>query len=302
MSHFIEPSVFVFRETTGNPDKPIPKLGISQKKFSMKIRHSQTVLMGLVLFWTQLLSSCGFAKWTTFHEGTYNGMPYALQSREEKGFSTNHIDWRVKLGQLPAAEITPATTDWGPPYSNDIFGTAPYCYTAQNIPAYQPEEDTSFQAGEHEYTMLYLSPKTFSKADYEQYCAFMKSEWPRIDSQYAGEKYSRFPHIIGLVYARQDDITKIYKGSYNPYPGIQPAKLKKVFIRIQNDGRVQLVDDDQWRNMSYSGLSTRVQMPGKRLYLDTNPTNGGLGSIAVIHTFKDGQGRSPDMDFQIIQK
>lgn len=259
--------------------------------------------MGLILFFSQLVSSCSFfAQWKTFYEGTYKGMSYVLQSLEEKGFSTNHIDWRVKLGELPAAEITPSTTDWGPPYSNAIFGSAPYCYTAQNIPAYRSEEDTTFQTSEHEYTMLYLSPKTFSKADYDQYCSFMKSEWPNIDSLYAEKKYSRFPHLIGLVYARQDDITKIYKGTYNPYPGLKPAKTKKAFLRIQNDGRVQLVDDDQWKNISYSGLSTRVQMPGKRLYLDTDPTSGGFSSIETIRTFKDEQGRSPDMDFQILKK
>jgi hypothetical protein len=257
------------------------------------------VLLGVVAW---LSPGSLFARWKTFHEGTYNGMPYVLQSREEKGFSTNHIDWRVKLGQLPAAEITPSTTDWGIPYSNDIFGQAPYYYVTQNVPAYQPEEDTTFQTNEHEYTMLYLSPKKFSKADYDQYCAFMKHEWSKIDSLYADTDYGRFPHIIGLVYARQDDITKIYKGTYNPYPGIKPAQLKKAFLRIQNDGRVQLVDDDQWRNISYSGLSTRVQMPGKRLYLDTDPTSGGLGSLAVVRTFKDEQGRSPDMDFQILEK
>ena len=269
----------------------------------MKRHQFQVILMGgvIALFFSQLVSSCGFAKWTTFHEGTYNGMPYALQSREEKGFSTNHIDWRVKLGQLPTAEITPATTDWGPPYSNDIFGSAPYCYTTQRTPAYESEEDTSFQADEHAYTMLYLSPKTFSRANYEQFCAFMKSEWANIDSLYTTEKYTRFPHLIGLVYARQDDIIKIYKGSYKPYPTTEPGLVHKAYIRIQNDGRVQLVDEDEASNIRYSGLSTRVQMPGKRLYLDTNPKNGGLGSVAVLRTFNDDRGRSPDMDFETVE-
>ena len=272
----------------------------------MKPHQSYTILMGLItLFFSQLLSSCGlFANWKTFHEGTYNGMPYTLQTREEKGFSTNHIDWRIKLGQLPAAEITPLTTDWGPPYSNDIFGTAPYCYTARYIPAYRTEEKdpTDYQPFTHEYTMLYLPPKKFSKLEYEQYCAFMKSEWSAIDQTYAERQYSSFPHLIGLVYAQQDDITKIYKGSYKPYPTTEPTLVHKALIRIENDGRVQLVDRDEQGNIRYSGLSTRVQMPGKRLFLDTNPTSGGLGSIQNLRTFKDAQGRSPDMDFQVSEK
>lgn len=278
----------------------------------MKRRQSQTLLMVFVLIILLVLFLLaqwmgGFdllVRWKTFYEGTYNGMPYVLQEREIKGFSTNRLEQRFRLGNLSAVEITALTTDWGPPYSNDIFGMAPYCYTARNIPPYRSEEKdaTNYEPFKHEYTMLYLSPKTFSKADYDQYCAFMKSEWPKIDRQYAEKEYSNFPHLIGLVYARQGDITKIYKGTYNPYPGIKPVKLKKAFIRIQNDGRVQLVDDDQWRNTSYSGLSIRVQMPGKRLYLDTNLTNGGIGSLAVLRTFKDDRGRSPDMDFQILEK
>ncbi len=288
-------------------DKP------SAEKTQMKQSQSKTALMLFILltivvlfFVSQWLGfgNSFFVRWKTFYEGTFNGMPYVLQSREIKGFSTNRIEDRFRLGNLPTVEITAQTTDWGVPYSDDIFSMAPYCYTSQNIPAYQNEEEdpADYQPFKSGYTMQYLSPKTFSKADYEQYCAFMKTEWPKIDREYAGKEYSRFPHIIGLVYARQDDITKIYKGTYNPYPGLKPVQVKKAFIRIQNDGRVQLVDDDQWANINYSGLSARVQMPGKRLFLDTDPKNGGIGSIAVLRTFKDAQGRSPDMDFQIAEK
>ena len=267
----------------------------------MNYLRQTLVLMGLMLSLSQWLSSCSFARWKTVYAGTYNGTAYVLQEREEKGFSTNHIDYRVRLGDLPAAEITPGTTDWGPPYSNDIFGASPYCYTAPTIPAYQSEPDSATQAGQHEYTLLYLSPKTFSRADYDQYCGFMKNEWPTIDSLYAEKKYTRFPHLIGLVYARQADITKQYNGAYVPYPNTEPGVSKKAFIRVQNDGRVELVDDDRWRNTSYSGLSIRVQMPGKRLFLDTIPHSGGL-TMTTIRTFKDDHGRSPDMDFQIIEQ
>ena len=270
-------------------------------RYDMNYTQQKITLMGLTLLLSQWLSSCSLARWKTVYEGTCNGVPYVLQEREEKGFSTNHIDYRVRLGNLPVADISPTTTDWGPPYSNAIFGSVPYCYTAPAIPAYQNEPDSIAQANRHSYTLLYLSPKTFSKVDYDQYCGFMKSEWPRIDSLYADNSYTRFPHLIGLVYARQDDITKIYSGSWVPYPDTQPGVSKKVFIRIQNDGRVELVDDDQWRNVSYSGLSIRVQMPGKRLFLDTTPHSGGL-SMADIRRFKDDRGRSPDMDFQIVEK
>lgn len=267
----------------------------------MKHVQQKILLMGLLLYLSHWLSSCSFARWKTFYEGTYKGVPYVLQSREIKGFSTNRIEDRFRLGDLPAVEITALTTDWGPPYSNDIFGTSPYCYTASTIPAYQNEPDSATEASQHIYTLLYLSPGTFSRADYEQYCGFMKSEWPKIDRLYAEKEYSHFPHLIGLVYARQDDITKRYNGSWVPYPNTEPEVSKKAFIRIQNDGRVELVDDDQWRNISYSGLSIRVQMPGKRLFLDTIPHSGGL-TMADIHTFKDEQGRSPDMDFKIEEK
>ena len=207
----------------------------------MNYLRQTLVLMGLMLSLSQWLSSCSFARWKTVYAGTYNGTAYVLQEREEKGFSTNHIDYRVRLGDLPAAEITPGTTDWGPPYSNDIFGASPYCYTAPTIPAYQNEPDSATQAGQHKYALLYLSPKTFSRADYDQYCGFMKNEWPTIDSLYAEKNTPAF--------------------------------------------------------RTSSGWS----MPGKRLFLDTIPHSGGL-TMATIRTFKNDHGRSPDMDFQIIEQ
>ena len=245
-----------------------------------------------------------FVSWKTYNEGTFNGMPYVLQSRQIRGFSTGSNEERFRLGKLPIINIDAFTTDWGPPYSNDIFGTTPHCYTAQDIPLYRSEEKNAadYEPFEHNYTMLYLSPEEFSKDDYDRYCAFMKSEWPRIDKKYTSTEYDNFPHIIGLVYARQDDITKTYKGRFKPYPTTEPANVHRAILRIQNDGRVEMSDEDESNGIRYSGLSNRVQMPGKRLVLDTNPANGGMGSLAVLRTFKDNRGRSPDMDFQVLEK
>ena len=64
--------------------------------------------------------------------------------------------------------------------------------------------------------------------------------------------------MLGIVQGSKASFTKEFKGA---------VRGKKMFLRIENDGRVIYGNDDKWRQGVYSGLSIMVQMPGKILYL-----------------------------------
>ena len=74
-----------------------------------------------------------------------------------------------------------------------------------------------------------------------------------------------------------------------------------MILMVYADGRVCLINDDKWRQENYSGLSPIVQMPGKKLFLDMNPQNGGL-TKEEISGLRDKDGKTLENDFVIVEK
>jgi hypothetical protein len=224
------------------------------------------------------LSLFGCANTQTLHEGTFNGVPYKLQSIENKGFSTNSITCAVKLGRWKAAPIDALTTDWGPPYADDLYGNTRRVYLNKNHKPYQNEPDNAVQ---HPSTMLYLSPSRFSEQAFAEYSAFMQSEWPNIDQQFTQSAYNRFPHIIGLVHGDQTDFVRIFRGK---------KEGKNYSISVEPDGRVRFEQDSQYGAEEYSGLSEKIQMPGKIIFVAVGK-NAGL-SMQELLTYKELDGKT----------
>ncbi|MBD2705027.1 hypothetical protein IC229_30640 [Spirosoma sp. BT702] len=220
----------------------------------------------------------GCENWKAFHTGTFNGEPYEVQFMESKGFSTNRIDHAIKLGNRKRVVIDALTTDWGPPYADDLFGEAKRVYIDKNHVSYRNEPDNAVQ---HPSTMLYLSPNQFSREDFDQYVALMHREWAAIDRKHANGEYDHFPHIIGLVYGESDDFVRIFRASKNG---------KTYLLTIEPDGRIRYMADEVSANDEYSGLSEKVQMPGKRIYVATGK-NAGLSRTEIL-MYKDKSGKT----------
>ncbi|MBO0929753.1 hypothetical protein [Fibrella aquatilis] len=234
-----------------------------------------------------LLGLFGCAKRQTIHTGTFSNETYALKAIDIQGFSTNSIEYELVLGRWKPIHIDAITTNWGAPYADDLYGDTRRVYISPTHIAYRNEPDNFV---DHQATMLYLSPSRFSSDAFAHIARFMQTEWPTIDRKFANERYSRFPHIIGLVYSESDAFRRVFKG--------QGTDANKA-ITVEVDGRVRYGAVD----LSFeegSGLSDKVQMPGKIIYVATGK-NAGL-TLAQVRTYKDKAGKTLFDYFQLQEK
>lgn len=218
-----------------------------------------------------------------FQTGAFEGEKYALTSIETKGFSTNSFTHELKWGGRKAVKINVHTTDWGPPYSDDLYGTTRRVYISPQLEAYQSTNSDTTRLGS---SMLYLSPERFSRQVFDDYARFMTKVWSEIDKKYAHQPYSSFPKIIGLVYGNQDDFRLTFKGE---------KEGQAYIITVEPDGRIRYTLVRQYSSDEYSGLSDRVQMPGKRIFVSTNPNAGQLYdgvSMAQLAEYKNATGKT----------
>lgn len=235
-----------------------------------------------------LLISLGCANRQTIHTGTFDNETYELKSVETQGFSTNSISYELTLGRWKSAKIDAITTDWGAPYADDLYGNARRVYIRPDHIAYRNEPDN---AVDHQATMLYLSPSRFSPDAFARYADFMKAAWPGIDRQFATDRYNRFPHIIGIVYGKQRDFARTFRGRHEG---------KAYLIRVEPDGRIRYMLDSQGANDEYSGLSEKVHMPGKIVYLATG--KDARLTLAQVRTYTDETDKALTDYFELREK
>mgnify|MGYP003551760612 FL=1 len=226
----------------------------------------------------------------TVYEGNHRDKKIVLKSIEVKGFSTNSISYSVQLGNLPSITIDAQTTDLrGVPYSDDVFGNSLRYYLEKDSALYQ---DEAVHNNPITPTMLYLSEKKFDRESFDDYADFFRQKWPEIVA-FINKDYAYIKNnIIGLVYGKRENFIKEFKGLHQG---------KKMILMVYADGRVCLINDDKWRQENYSGLSPIVQMPGKKLFLDMNPQNGGL-TKEEISGLRDKDGKTLENDFVIVEK
>ncbi len=239
----------------------------------MKIRFATRICSFLLL--GNIGCNNGFK---TFKEGTHNDIEYELQSRSRSGMfaATNTVDWRIKLGNFPPVPVNAVVTDWGPPYSTDIYGKDPYQFITTGEISYSNDPFTPGSIGVH-HTMLYVSPQTLSKTQFETFSHFVMDEWPRITDSVTGNESRSFPHIIGLVYGDQSTYKQEFHGAHDG---------QAMILRIEPDGRVRLITNDAFANDVFGQISEKVQMPGKRILLHSTAGASGLTMDELRH-FKD---------------
>jgi hypothetical protein len=230
----------------------------------------------IVMIISFLMGLLGCGKKRELHRGQYQDQTFVFQSVEHQGlFSVNSFDYTVKLGRLPKVEITASTTDWGPPYTEDLYKGTPWAYVTETRPAYADPLATDKPV----YTMLYLPPSRFDRDEFDQYVAFFKSEWPALDRQFADGDLRGLVHIIGLVHGNSPQFTQRFLGKVDN---------QELAITVLPDGRVRYGAANGSSEQS-CGLAYSVQMPGLRIPLEAYP---GSLSLAQIQQFKDAKGKT----------
>jgi hypothetical protein len=241
--------------------------------------RNKIFIMGLLTTVSTFMQSCTDG-WENLHEGEFEGKKCVVQFRSVSGYfsSTNRIEYRLKFGDLPYLPIDAQTTDWGVVYSTDIFGQDVFEYITTKDIQYSNTEETPAAR-----TFLYVSPKDVSQQEYQEYSRFFKSaEWQQADSVCIRETRDSepFPHIVGLVHGDPLNYRQDFKGMYLD---------QEYILRIENDGRVRLVDDGELGEVG-TGLSSKVQMPDKVIYFSAEP---GAITMDDLKGFKNKQGQSP---------
>ena len=246
-----------------------------------------------------LLVGCGARNEKVLHQGTFNGQKYVVKSYETRDFNNKRVDWLLQMGDLPALPInvtmkfgapvlpkSAITTDWGVPYSDEIFGQTERTYFGAP-PAYSNEGDdySKTRQVQHDETMLYVSPAI--PADrYRQYASMMKSEWAKIDKALVVPANNGFPRIVGVAHSVRPFFIRHFRGTIGGVAHV---------LRIDPDGYVNLgVDDGSAESNAESNRvrHCKVQMPGKTILLrKIYGWNDYKTSKAEIAKFKDAQGK-----------
>jgi hypothetical protein len=173
------------------------------------------------------------------------------------------------------------------PYTDDVYGNAPHAYI----------DTTAFYRLEKRYdgdtvrsTMLYLSPKKFTKAEFEEYADFFKNKWNEAESSINKEYGYLSNHIVGLVYGTPQTFTKTFS--------LQKEK-SKLYFTITPDGAIEYMEDDG-RTTSFNGssLSEKVQMPGKLIFIDGKYSF----TIEDMRQYKDEKGKTMEDYFAVQYK
>lgn len=220
------------------------------------------------------------------YKGEYKGRNVVIKSIERTGFSTNSIQREIHYGDLKPFLLDAYTSDlYDRPYSDDLFGSAPRHYFDTAHSSYKNEID--FQR-EITPTMLYLSPKKFSKEEFDAYADFFEHKWTEYVKETNKEwKYIR-EHYVGIVYGDKQSFTRFFYGT---------EQGKPYFFDIAPDGLIEYHEGTPETEISSqgSGLSNKVQMPGKIILL----TDTTVFNLEKLRGYKDENGKSMEDYFTI---
>lgn len=233
------------------------------------------------------LLGCFSCKHTSVsYKGNYKGEDVVIKSIERKGFSTNSIQREVHYGTRTPFLLDAYTSDvYDRPYSDDVFGEAPRYYFDTAHSTYQNEID--FQR-DITPTMLYLSPETFSREDFEAYADFFRHKWPEYvqESNQAWKQIRE--HYVGIVYGNKASFTRVFYGT---------EQRKPYFFDITPDGLIEYHEGTPETETGFqgSGLSNKVQMPGKVILL----TDTTVFNLEKLRAYKDKEGKCMEDYFTI---
>ena len=236
------------------------------------------------------------------YKGNYNGETFVVRAHETRSFNGNRTDWRIKLGDLPEVPInitrrrgTPippggaVSTDWGVPYSDEIFGEHEHIYFGDRPDYSNVGDDYSNEMEpQHDQSLLYVS-RRLSTAQFQQYAVMMTAKWAEVDASLTGDD-NNFPHLIGLVHGERPLFIRTFRGECN---GVSHV------LRVDPDGYVNFGIDDAAAPSNHM-RHCKVRMPGKVIALHTLYLwEDYLTTKAQIATFKDEVGQRIESTFEL---
>jgi hypothetical protein len=263
----------------------------------------QLRIRGVVLLLTFLTAGCFTPTDKVIYKGTHNGLNFTVKAHETHTWNGSRIDWILKLDGHPELPIiitkrwgTPVepdgiiSTDWGPPYSDALYGKFSRMYLG-NAPAYVNIGDNyrDSVARQHDYTMLYM-PVGSDEKDFAAYSSLMKAEWAAVDKALTMDDTGYFPHLIGLVGAPREIFVQRFRGSKNGVTHV---------LRVDPDGYVNFGIDDGSADKNHDRHSP-VQMPQKEILLHTIYTIDADGwQLDDLRNMKDQKGKRVEAYFKV---
>lgn len=251
-------------------------------KTKLSLLSMKKTLSYLMISLMMIMQSCA-GEWRNIYAGQYDGKNYNIEVREIKGPSTNSFECRIKYGSLKPLEINGATTDWGVPYSTDIFGSSAFLIFDSSA-AYS---NIPFRPGDNhiKYSLIYIPSKGAEDKYTAAYFELLQNEWkniqPIINDKYGGGNTK----FIGIAEGTGDNFTQKFSGKINGKPYL---------LVVENDGRVRWMQDDKSHNDEYSGLSLKVQMPGKKIFFQRKEN---AITPEMLKDFKNKYGSNPLQNF-----
>lgn len=247
-------------------------------------------------------AGCAIGNNKVLYRGSFEGKQFTVRTHVTATFNGSRTDWRLKLDGHPALPINiiqrwgtpvalkePETTDWGPPYSDEIYGKYERMYLV-TAPAYTNVPYSYHEPVKrlHDYTMLYMPPGLSSK-DFNTYARLLKTEWAAVDKALTADSESCFPHLIGLVNAPRPLFIKRFRGTKD---GVQYE------LRIDPDGFVDVQPGEPYDRNHV--MHSPVQMPRKAIRIHTIYGNDVYAlTVTDIRTFRDSQGHAIEEYFKL---
>lgn len=211
---------------------------------------------------------------TTVYEGTYKNDRVVVKQTIHSGFVRNTVSHSVQIGRLRPVKIDYSSTDSrGAPYDKAMFELSKPVFIDNS---FSYENELVFDSPTTK-TMLYLSAANFTPAEYLAYQDFFKNHWLPIQKTLLDRQNGFFTNILGVVYGDKKTFTKVFTGKLDN---------QNFSLTVYPDGEIVLQKADGPRSELSHGLSKKVQMPGRVIYVMRNQDP----SAPDFDTFKDSSG------------
>jgi hypothetical protein len=218
--------------------------------------------------------------------GSFQNKKIRLESVLHQSLFINYESFNLNIEGQPTLKIDAHSTDINSvPYSLDVYNGGLHTFIDTTV-KYENKQmfDDTLNA-----SMLYFDKKKFNEQEYKEYESFFKTEWQKVVAELKKTDRSIRNHIIGTVYGAKDDFVLTFSGLDN---GVM------FDLDITADGNVHYHETVQSLGFTGTGLSPRVQMPGKILYYKPNE----LRTSDFFRNLKHKNGKKLSDYFTIIEK
>lgn len=195
------------------------------------------------------------------YKGIYKDKPVVVKFITKEGFIRNTYSHSVQWGNLKPIHIDWNSTDIrGVPYDNSMFDASNPIFIDKGEKYQNELTYDNFKIT----TMLYVRKDSMPLEEYLLYQDFFENNWPEVQQKLLKQENGFYTRIVGMVYGDRKDFIKVFTGVYE----------NKIFdLTITPDGEIVLSRTGNVMLLQNSGLSNKVQMPGKIILTKLNQSN-----------------------------